>query len=115
VGKGKGLKPYVCARPSGMLQCRSFMVALSVAGALPHSITRSIGTPSNYQRHQGHWRVVQTFLAIDPGPAVAALKVSKRRKWPRRLPLGRSAATSQPSRHRSGIEVGGFAGHADCL
>ena len=114
MGKGKGLKPYVCARPSGMLQCRSFMVALSVAGALPHSITRSIGTPSNYQRHQRHWRVVQTFLAIDPGPTVATLKVRKRRTWPRRLPLGgRAAATSQPPRHGSGIEVGRFAAHED--
>jgi len=36
--------------------------------------------------------MVQTFLAIDPGPTVAALKVRKRRTCPRRLPLGVRAA-----------------------
>jgi hypothetical protein len=56
--------------------------------------------------------MVQTFLAIDRGPAVAALKVRKRRTWSRRLPLGvGAAATSQPPRHGSRIEVGGLAAH----
>ena len=88
------------------------MAALSAAGALPQSVTRCLGTPSNHERHQGHRRVVQTLLAIDPGPAVAAMKLPKRRTWPRQLPLGvGSAATRQPSRHGSGIEVGGLAAH----
>jgi hypothetical protein len=100
------------ARPSGMLQSRSLMAALSAAGALPQSVTRCLGTPSNHERHQGHRRVVQTLLAIDPRPAVAALKFRERRRWPCRLPLGvRSTATSQPLRHGSGIEVGGLAAH----
>jgi hypothetical protein len=41
------------------------MAATSAADALPQSIAH-IGTPSNYQRHQGHCRVVQTHFAIDP-------------------------------------------------
>jgi hypothetical protein len=63
---------------------------------------------------QGHRRVVQTLLAVDPGPAVATLKVPKGRTWPRRLSLGvRAAPTSQPPRHGSGIEVGGLAAHRE--
>jgi len=82
------------------------MAALNATGALPQSITRCLGTPSNDERHERHWRVVQTFLAIDPGPAVAALKLGERWTWHRRLPLGvGSAATRQPPRHGSGIEV----------
>ena len=101
------------ARPPRMLQSCSPVAALSAAGALPQSVTRRIGTPSNYQRHQRHWCVVQTLFAIDPGPAVAALKLSKRWTWPRRLPLGvRTAATTQPPRHGSGIEVRGLAAHS---
>jgi hypothetical protein len=42
------LKPYVGACPSRMLQSRSFMTALSATGRLPQSITRCLGTPSNY-------------------------------------------------------------------
>ena len=43
---------------------------------------------------------------------MAALKLRKRWTWPRQLPLGvGTAATSQPSRHGSGIEVGGLAAH----
>jgi hypothetical protein len=99
-------------RPTGMLQSRSLVAALRAAGRLPQSITRRLSTPSNYQGHQGHWRVVQTFLAIDPGPAMATLKLPKRRTWPRRLPLGlRAAVTGQPARHNSGIEVGGLTTH----
>jgi hypothetical protein len=102
----------VRARPSGMLQSSSLVAALRAAGTLPQSITRRIVAPSNHQRHQCHWRVVQTLLAMNPGPAVATLKVRKRWTWPRRLPLGMGAATtSQPSRHGSGIEVGGLAAH----
>jgi hypothetical protein len=78
-----------------MLQSRSLMAALSAAGALPQSVTRSISTPSDYQRHQGHWRVVQTLLAIDPGPAVAALKLPKSWTWPRRLPWNGASPTTQ--------------------
>ncbi len=100
------------ARPSRMLQSRSPVAALSAAGALTQLITRCLGAPSNYQRHQRHRRVVQTFLAVDPGPAVAALKLRERWTWPWRLPFGvRAAATSQPPRHGSGIEVGGLAAH----
>ena len=109
--RGMAENLYAC-RPSRMLQSRSLVAALSAAGALPQSVTRCLGTPSNHERHQGHRRVVQTFLAIDPGPAVAALKVPKRRTWPWRLPLGvRATATRQPPGHGSGIEVGGFAAH----
>jgi hypothetical protein len=56
-GTGNGSKPIMRARPSPMSQGRSFMAALSAAGALPQSITRRIGTPSNHERHQGHRRV----------------------------------------------------------
>jgi hypothetical protein len=55
------------ARPSGMLQGRALMTALSAACAVPQSVTRCLGAPSNYKRYQRHWRVVQTFLAVDPG------------------------------------------------
>jgi hypothetical protein len=59
-----------------------------------------------------HWRMVHAPFAIYPGPAVAAVKVRKPRTWPRRLLFGmRTAATSQPPRHGSGIEVGGLAAH----
>ena len=70
------------ARPSRMLQSRSLMAALSAAGALPELVTRCLGTLSNYQRHQGHRGVVQTLFAIDPSPAVAALKLPERRTGP---------------------------------
>jgi putative SOS response-associated peptidase YedK len=39
---------YMRACPSRMLQSRSPMAAFSAAGRLPQSITRSLGTPSNY-------------------------------------------------------------------
>jgi len=89
---GERLEPNVRARPSGMLQTRSLVAALRAPSALPQSVARCFGAPSNHEGHQGHWRVVQTFLAVDPGPAVAALKVRKRRTCPRRLPLGVRAA-----------------------
>ena len=99
-----------------MLQARALVAALRAAGALPQSVTRRIGAPSNYQRHQRHRCVVQTLLAIDPGPAVAALKLPKRRTCPRRLALGvRSAASRQSPRHCSGIEVGRLAAHGESI
>jgi hypothetical protein len=102
------LKPDVRAGPPRMLQRRSLVAAFGAARATPQLVAGCFGAPSDHEWDQGHRRVVQTFLAIDPGPAVATLKVPKGRTWPRRLPLGvRAAPTSQPPRHRSGIEVGG--------
>ena len=88
---GEWLKPYVRARPSRMLQRRSLVAAFSAARTTPQLVAGCFGAPSDHEWDQGHRRVVQTFLAIDPGPAVAALKLSKRRTWPRRLPLGAGA------------------------
>jgi hypothetical protein len=39
--------------------------------------------------------MVQTFLAIDPGPAVASLKLPKSWTWPRRLLWSGASATTQ--------------------
>jgi len=56
-------------------------------------------------------RVVKTFLAIDPGPAMATPKLRKRRPCPWRLPLDAgAAATSQPC-DGAGVEVGRLAAH----
>jgi hypothetical protein len=56
--------------------------------------------------------VTKGALDVDPGPAVAALKLGKRWTRPQRLPLDQgAAATSQPPRHGSGIEVRGLAAH----
>jgi hypothetical protein len=96
-----------------MLQCRSPVATLRAAGALAQSITRRIGAPANYYRHQSHWRVVQALFAIDPGPAVAALKLRKRWTWPRRLPLGARAAASIPMIERNYSKY--IVDHADML
>ena len=99
---GERLEPNLRARPSGMLQTRSLVAALRAPSALPQSVARCFGAPSNHEGHQGHWRVVQTLFAINPGPEVATLKIRKRRAWPWRLPLAmRAAATGQPPRHGS--------------
>jgi len=45
-------------------------------------------------------------------PVLRRYKLPECRTRPRRLPLGvRSAATRQPPRHGSGIEIGGLAAH----
>lgn len=68
-------------------RCRSRSLDVSA----PHRII-------NGTRAIGAW--CKHFFAINPGPAVAALKLSKGWTWPRRLPLGgRAAAISQPPRH----------------
>jgi hypothetical protein len=103
---------YVRASPPRMLQRRSLVAALGAARETPQLVAGCFGAPSDHEWDQGHRRVVQALLAVDPGPAVATLKVPKGRTWPRRLSLGvRAAPTSQPPRHGSGIEMGGLAAH----
>jgi hypothetical protein len=49
---GEWLKPNMRAQPSGVLRLRALLAALRAACALPQSVTRCLGAPSNYQRHQ---------------------------------------------------------------
>jgi hypothetical protein len=109
----KGMAETLCACPpiqdaAKSLACGRTWCSGSAA-AVGHSTYRH---PIELSAAQGHRGVMQTFLAIDPGRAMALLKLPKGWAWPRRLPLGvRAAAATSQDRVWPGAEVGGFATH----
>jgi transposase InsO family protein len=97
----------VIAAPSGMLDRCAFVAANGATCTTPQLVARCVRPPRDHGDGARQRCMVLTLFAPHPYPRRRALQVAE--SWPRSrmLPLGSwPAATRQPSRHRSSIEVG---------
>jgi len=103
----------IVAGPAGVLDRRALRAARGAAGAASQLIAGSVSAPSDHSDSARQRRVVLARFAVDPYPRRRVLQVAERRPRAGLLSPGsrRLAASRQPPRHRSSIEVGRLAAH----